>query len=110
MNEFKEIVDYLDNWEQFQKRCLDKCKKFECQLSTKNWEKLREWHLENYIHKLNNPIGFFINVKNKHFRLYMSIKSMRRIHATLVKIEEECQRLLSVFPTEDLMKKYRNML
>lgn len=75
----KELNDYLQSWDQFREYCENKVKGI-CTLSNKNWRKLREWHMDNYLKSLDNPYGFIFKLKWRHPGVYKSIHCLPKFY------------------------------
>jgi hypothetical protein len=66
----KEPQIYITDWNHFYKYCDKKAKTADCRINNKGWGKLREYHLENYLKRVQNPYGFLFNIKFNYKYLY----------------------------------------
>ena len=76
----KELIEYMDSWTRFKSYCDDKIKKSDCYLNNKNWEKLREWHMEDYLTQIEQPFHFLFELKYYNRKTYESIKCLPRLY------------------------------
>ena len=73
------INEYLDSWV---KRRID----YELQVKGKaklngdGWRKLRNYHLTNYVQKLDNPFAFLFHLKFKHKNIFKQISCANNIY------------------------------
>jgi hypothetical protein len=76
------IKDYLEDWEKF-RNYIEKKAKDRCYISNKNWGKLRDYHLEQFVKKVSYPYGFlfkmiYLNKMHREipsiFKLYYKYK------------------------------------
>ena len=77
------INEYETSWFEFQRQCEQKIKG-RCILNNTCWRKLKEWHIQEFTKKLDNPRSFFIHLKWKRpdiFHSVMGIYSLYRTHA-----------------------------
>lgn len=66
------MKEYLNSWENFRLRCEEKVKGV-CVLSRKNWKRLREFHMEEFLKDQPSSFGFMFKMKWKYPKLYRSI-------------------------------------
>jgi hypothetical protein len=59
------IDEYLKSWESFRLACEKKAKD-RCVINSDGWRKLKQFHLETYLSKNENPYFFLLTVKWKH--------------------------------------------
>lgn len=67
----KDAIEYLDSWERFRAAC-DRKAKDRCVINSDGWRKLREFHLEQYLNNLENPLMFLLNMKWKSRKTFDS--------------------------------------
>jgi hypothetical protein len=89
MNQTERVEHYKNNWEVFRKYCENKAKDSDCHINNKGWQKLREYHLENYLQSVDTPYGFLFTIKFRHRNLYTQIKCMPKIFYKYSKIYRE---------------------
>ena len=62
MNKAQQVSNYLNSWYKFRRYCELKAKN-RCELNNNSWRKLEEWHLEDFLNKIDNPFGFLYKLK-----------------------------------------------
>jgi len=70
-----EIDYYEKDWFNFKVYVETKIKN-RCDLTSKNWMRLREYHLDDFLKKHNSPYSFLFKVKYFHPREYSGIHCM----------------------------------
>ena len=90
----KELEDYYCSWERFRVKCDKKVKEADCYINNKSWNKLKEFHLEEYLKKIKKPFKFLIMVKFKKPHIYKTTKGMARMY------HEYKRKRRELFPTE----------
>ena len=75
----KKIKNYLTSWNKFEQYCINKAKGH-CQLNNNAWRKLREYHLEGYLNKDDNPFGLLFTIKTFNRELYHSVNCMAKLY------------------------------
>ena len=83
--------EYIQNWHEF-KLYIDKKVKDKCELSNKNWNKLRQWHLENYLNGMVSPFGFLFKMKYFYPEMYERIEGMPRMYGHYRQVREQSFR------------------
>jgi hypothetical protein len=75
----KDVDEYLASWEQFKEYC-DKKAKDRCKLNSYSWHKLSEFHLEEYLKKIESPFGFLFRAKMFRPDVFKQRSEMRRMY------------------------------
>ena len=83
-----EYVDYEQNWDIF-KLYIDNKIKGRCELSKKNWKKLREWHLKSYLEGTISPFGFLFKMKYFYPEMYRKIECMPKMYGHYKMLRDE---------------------
>jgi hypothetical protein len=73
------INEYLESW--VQKRIdYELMAKGRAKLNKDCWRKLRTYHMQNYVKKLDNPFSFLFNLKFKHRELGKHIPCINTLY------------------------------
>lgn len=83
-----QLDKYREEWAIFQRYCEKRAKLSDCHINNKGWQKLREFHLENFIEDVKNPFGFLYNIKFKHKSLYHEIHCIPRLYHRQLKLRQ----------------------
>ena len=75
-----ELKKYLASWRVFRAKCDRKVKIAGCHINNKCWNKLKEFHLEEYLCKMDKPFKFLFRIKVEKPKLYNSTKGMSRLY------------------------------
>ena len=67
--------EYESDWYSFKLYIEDKVRD-RCDLTNKNWLRLREYHLDGFLKKHKSPYGFLFKVKFFHPEKYRGIHCM----------------------------------
>lgn len=82
------INEYLDSW--VKKRIdYELQAKGKAKINNDAWKKLRNYHLMNYIKKLQNPFGFLFHLKFKHKNIFRQISCANTIYYVELKKRNE---------------------
>ena len=83
---------YLAHWRQFEQYCEKRAKDADCHISNKNWQRLKEFHLKQYLRGIPNKFGWLFNIKIRHQYIFQDVRCMNRIYYKyLQKQKEEIQ-------------------
>ena len=74
-----DIDEFLASWEQFKQYC-DKKAKDRCKLNTYSWKKLSEFHLEEFLKKVESPFGFLFRAKMFRPEVFRQRAEMRKMY------------------------------
>ena len=85
----KEPENYKSDWGQFRDHCNKRAKQADCYINGKGWQKLREYHLENYVNEMSNPYGFFFNIRKKHLPLYREVRCMPKFYYKYLRLRQK---------------------
>ena len=66
------MKEYLNSWDNFRVMCEAKVKDV-CVLSRKNWKKLREFHMEQFLKSQKSSFSFMFKMKWKYPEIYRTI-------------------------------------
>lgn len=77
--DFGMINDYLESW--IKKRIDYELQvKGKAKINGDGWRKLRNYHLANYVRKLNNPFGFLFQLRYKYKNIFKQISCANTIY------------------------------
>lgn len=79
---------YVENWHEFRKYCEQKAKNSDCHINNKGWNKLKEFHLENYLKNVQSPFGFLFKIKFRYPEIYNSVRCMPKFYYKHAKIRQ----------------------
>jgi len=98
----KNIKSYLTSWNKFEQYCIDKAKG-RCHLNNYAWRRLREYHLEDFLSKQENPFGWLFTIRAFHKDLYNSIHCMSKMY-------DKYARQRTAEFRDDAMTKYKRIV
>ena len=75
-----DVDSYQSNWMDFKTYCDKRAKYSECYINSKGWNKLKDYHLNNYLQDMENPFGFLYNIRRQHKDLYYQVKCMPKYY------------------------------
>lgn len=84
-----EVQLYLHLWSKFKFYCENKAKLSDCHINSKGWQKLKEYHLENFLKESENPYGFLFKVKLRHKSLYRDFHCMPKFYYKYLKLRQK---------------------
>jgi hypothetical protein len=99
---------YNKDWEKFEKYIEEKIKG-KCEISNKNWLKLRDFHFEQFIKTVPHPYGFIFRMIYKE-RMHKKIPCIYKLYYKYRKIREkelELQSGVTKKPAAQAFKRYR---
>lgn len=85
----KEPDIYITHWNQFREYCEKRAKDADCYINNKGWQKLREYHLENYLKAIKHPFGFLFKIKFRYPHIYSQVKCMPRFYYRYARLNRE---------------------
>tara|TARA_R100000951_G_scaffold29349_1_gene25433 strand:+ start:477 stop:812 length:336 start_codon:yes stop_codon:yes gene_type:complete len=85
----KEPEIYKQDWNNFRGYCNKRAKEADCYINGKGWQKLREFHLHNYVQSIKNPYGFFFNIRMRHKPLYREVRCMPKYYYKYLKLRQK---------------------
>lgn len=99
----REVNNYQTQWNGFRLCCEQRAKKANCCINNKGWQRLREFHLENYLKTVENPFGFLYLIKLRHRHIYSQIQCMPRLYSKYlrkrqIELDSPAKRMVK-FPT-----------
>lgn len=71
---------YIQHWDSFRKYCEGRAKDADCYINSKGWQKLREYHLRQYLKGVQNPYGFLFNIRMRHRNMYRQVQCMPKLY------------------------------
>jgi len=71
---------YLGDWSKFKAYCEQRAKIANCHINNKGWNKLREFHLSNFLKGLENPYGFLFSIRFTHRKIFKEVKCMSKYY------------------------------
>ena len=80
-----EVQLYLDLWSKFKFCCEHKAKIADCHINSKGWQKLKEFHLEEFLRNNQNPYGFLFKVRHRYRHVYRDVHCMPRFYHKYLK-------------------------
>lgn len=85
----RNLEEYLAQWREFEKHCERRAKAANCHINAKNWQKLKEFHLENYLQTIDNPFGFLFVVKIRYSNICRQINCMPRLYHKYLRLRQK---------------------
>jgi len=89
MNSNERIEIYKQSWEDFRRYCEKRAETADCYINNKGWQKLREFHLENFLKETKAPYGFLFMIKFRHQYLFNQIKCLPKLYHKYAKKHRE---------------------
>lgn len=74
-----DINDYLISWAVYRIDCDLKARN-RAKINADGWRKLRQFHLEQYVSKVESPFFFMFALKFKHQKVFKQISSANEIY------------------------------
>lgn len=75
----KQLQQYEEDWIKF-KLFIEGLAKGRCIITNKNWHKIREIHLSQYLKKMENPFFFLFQIKFFCPKAYRSVKCLPKYY------------------------------
>jgi hypothetical protein len=98
--------EYESDWLVFRKKIEEKAKG-RCVINNKNWGKLRDYHFEICLKKVNNPYGFVFKMINLH-KIYQHVPCAYSVYYRYKKKKQmELETLFRTKSRADSFRKYR---
>ena len=85
----REPIEYLENWDIFRKHCENRAKVAECHINNKNWQKLKEYHLDGYLKSINNPYGFLFNIRFYYKNIWRQVYCMPKYYHKYLRLRQK---------------------
>lgn len=76
----KQIENYESDWVEFRKQ-IEALAKGRCIITNKNWRKIRDIHMSQYLKDIENPFFFLFQVKFFHPEKYRDIKCIPKYYS-----------------------------
>ena len=92
------LESYAHDWERFKLYIEDKSRD-RCIITNKNWYKLRDYHLGEFLKTLRFPFGWLFWVKFHHRKAYREIPHMSKYYG--IYKERRMERFLNFVYEED---------
>lgn len=84
-----EVCLYLDLWSKFKFCCEHRAKIADCYINNKGWQKLREYHLNEFLSDIDNPFGFLFRIKFRYPNIYREVKCMPRYYHKYARLRQQ---------------------
>ncbi len=83
-----QLNEYMDSW--VQKRIdYEMMAKGRAKLNAYCWRKLRNYHLQNYVKRLDNPFGFLFTLKYKRKDIAKNLPSLNTLYVQELRKRQE---------------------
>ena len=99
-----DVQVYLDSWLKFKFCCEHRAKIADCHINAKGWQKLKEYHLEDFLKRVENPYGFLFRIRLRHRSVYRDVHCMAKLFHKYSRLrqkemEDNSTRKYVVFPS-----------
>jgi hypothetical protein len=84
----EDIKDYLDSWVQ-RRIDYELVIKGRAKLNSGSWRKLRNYHLQDYVGKLDNQFSFLFNLKFRYRNLNKHLDSLGSLYQIALRKRQE---------------------
>lgn len=84
-----EVQLYLHMWSEFKFCCEHKAKIADCHINNKGWQKLKEYHLEEYLKDMDNPYGFLFKIRFRYKDVYREVHCMPRFYYKYLRLRKK---------------------
>jgi len=87
---YNKYIHFANDWDQFKISCEKKTKD-RCFLNSNCWRRLKQWHLEQYCGRIDQPFGFLFEFKYMHKRAFISTPGSNTLYYKYLRARQDIE-------------------